>query len=157
MGPDFRFRPAEPGDGAAVFEITRRSVAGLSSRHYSPEQIAGWMGDRTPSFYEEMVGRRKMVVAERDGEMVGFVDAKPGEVMRLFVLPDAAGTGLGRRLLAIGVEKARLDHDGPIRLEATLNAEPFYRRHGFERVGTGLFSHGKGGVPIDIVRMVLRP
>ncbi len=150
-------RPAREGDGRAVFDVTRLSVAALAKDHYSAEQIAGWMGDRTPDTYEHLIANRRMVVAERDGAIVGFVDAVPGEVTRLFVLPDAAGSGLGRRLLEIGIETARKGHSGSIRLEATINAEGFYQRHGFETIKRGYFSHGLGGDPIEIVHMELPP
>jgi GNAT superfamily N-acetyltransferase len=149
------FRAARPGEGQAVFDLTHRSVGGLAAQHYTPEQIAGWMGERTPAFYESLIANGRMVVALRAGRVVGFVDADPGEVTRLFVLPDAAGLGIGRRLLDRGIEIARAGHSGPIRLEATLNAERFYQRHGFVTVGHGTFSHGVGGDPIPIVHMAL--
>jgi GNAT superfamily N-acetyltransferase len=79
----------------------------------------------------------------------------PGEVTRLFILPEAAGLGLGRRLLEIGIEQARLGHSGPIRLEATINAEGFYQKHGFRSIARGRFSHGLGGEPVEIVHMEL--
>lgn len=135
--------------------MTRLSVLGLAHRHYSAAQIAGWMGERTPAFYEELIGMGRMTVAERDGAVVGFVDAEPGEVTRLFVLPEVAGSGLGKRLLAAGIEQAGAGHAGPVRLEATINAEGFYRRHGFKAVRRGVFSHGLGGDPIEIVHMEL--
>lgn len=152
---DIALRPARAGDGAAVFEVTRRSVAALAKDHYSAAQIAGWMGARTPAYYEDLIAQGQMVVAERDGRIVGFVDAVPGEVTRLFLLPEAAGAGLGKRLLAIGLDKARPGHDGPIKVEATVNAEGFYQRHGFRSITRGYFSHGLGGEPIEIVRMEL--
>ncbi|BBK33035.1 hypothetical protein STHU_36690 [Allostella humosa] len=130
-------------------------MAGLATGHYSAEQIAGWMGQRTPDFYEGLIAHGRMVVAERDSAVVGFVDAEPGEVTRLFILPDAAGGGLGRRLLAIGIDTARVGHSGPVRLESTINAAEFYRRHGFREVGRGHFSHGLGGDPIEIIHMEL--
>lgn len=150
---EVRLRPAQRGDGAAVFDVTRRSVAALAKEHYSPEQIAGWMGERTPAYYEALIAEGGMVVAERAGLIIGFVDAVPGEVTRLFLLPEAAGTGLGKRLLEVGVERARAGHSGAIRLESTINAEGFYRRHGFRSIGHGHFSHGLGGQPIEIVHM----
>lgn len=147
------FRPARQGDGQAIFDVTHRSVQGLVRNHYSPAQIAGWMGERTPAYYEDLIRQGKVVVAERAGAVVGFVDAVPGEVTRLFVLPQAAGQGLGTRLLEIGLAAAGEGHNGPIRVEATRNAEAFYRRHGFKTLGTGYFSHGPGGEPIEIVHM----
>lgn len=151
----FVLRPARAGEGARLFEITRLSVAGLARGHYSAAQIDGWMGARTPATYEGLIAKGGVTVAECEGLIVGFVDAEPGEVTRLFLVPDAAGAGLGARLLEIGIAKARAGHPGPIRVEATVNAEGFYRRHGFRRVGTGNFSHGIGGDPIAVVLMEL--
>lgn len=152
---DVALRPARAGDGAAVFEVTRQSVRALAKGHYSEAQLAGWMGDRTPAYYEDLIAKGRMVVAERDGRILGFVDAEAGEVTRLFLLAEAAGAGLGRRLLEIGIAAARAGHAGPIRLEATINAEGFYQRHGFRTTGRGVFSHGLGGDPIEIVHMEL--
>lgn len=149
------FRPARKADAQAVFDITRLSVKILARDHYTPEQLAGWMGDRTSSFYEGLIAKGRMVVAEQDQTVVGFVDAEPGEVTRLFILAEVAGSGLGKRLLQTGIENARVGHDGPVRVEATRNAEGFYQRHGFKTVGTGHFSHGLGGDPIEIVHMEL--
>ncbi len=150
-------RPARKGDGEALFDVTRRSVQALARNHYSPEQIAGWMGDRTPDYYESLIAQGQVVVAEYKDTIMGFVDAEPGEVTRLFLLPGIAGSGLGTRLLTIGIENARKGHLGPIRVESTINAEGFYRRHGFRTVNRGYFSHGLGGDPIEIVHMELSP
>lgn len=148
-------RAARPGDGAAVFEVTRRSVAALAKGHYSATQIEGWMGARTPAYYEDLIAQGRMTVAEEAGRILGFVDAEPGEVTRLFLLPEAAGAGLGKRLLQVGLEKARVGHAGSIKVEATINAEGFYQRHGFRSISRGYFSHGIGGDPIEIVQMEL--
>jgi GNAT superfamily N-acetyltransferase len=113
------------------------------------------MGERTPAFYEELITRGRMTVCLRGSVVVGFVDAEPGEVTRLFILPEAAGFGLGRRLLEIGIAQARLGHTGSIKLEATINAEGFYRKCGFRSMGRGHFSHGLGGDPVEIVHMEL--
>lgn len=150
-------RPAHKGDGEALFDVTRRSVEALARNHYTPEQIAGWMGDRTPQYYEDLIMQGQVVVAEYKGTVMGFVDSEPGEVTRLFLLPGVAGTGLGRKLLDAGIANARKGHTGPIKVESTINAEGFYRRHGFRTVGRGYFSHGLGGDPIEIVHMELSP
>jgi GNAT superfamily N-acetyltransferase len=152
---DFSFRPARREDAETVFSITKASIGGLGAASYSRNQIENWMGARTPAFYEELIANGRMTVCVRDGVVVGFVDAEPGEVTRLFILPEAAGVGLGRRLLEIGITQARLGHHGTIKLEATINAEGFYQKHGFRTVGRAHFSHGLGGEPIEIVHMEL--
>jgi GNAT superfamily N-acetyltransferase len=152
---DPSFRTARREDAEVVFNITKASIGGLAGTSYSSNQIENWMGERTPAFYDELIAKGRMTVCLRGGVMIGFVDAEPGEVTRLFILPEAAGAGLGRRLLEIGIAQARLGHTGPIKLEATINAEGFYRKHGFRSTGRGHFSHGLGGEPIGIVHMEL--
>jgi GNAT superfamily N-acetyltransferase len=150
---DVVFRPARLEDAAAAFHVTQASVRGLAGASYSRAQLENWMGDRTPAFYEDLIAQGRMSVCLRGAMVVGFVDAEPGEVTRLFVLPEVAGCGIGKRLLEIGIAQARSGHGGPVRLEATLNAEAFYQKHGFRSVGRGHFSHGLGGEPIEIVYM----
>ena len=150
-------RPARLGDGAAVFEITKRSVEGLARGSYPDDVIDDWMGARSPEFYEKLITRSRMFVAERsDGTVVALVDTVPGEVTRLFILPEAAGKGLGKRLLALGIEKASENFDGPVRVEATLNAVDFYKKHGFVTVHRALSSHDVGGAVFEIVHMERR-
>nr|WP_280821070.1 GNAT family N-acetyltransferase [Mesorhizobium soli] len=151
----FSLRPAHQGDGQAVFDVTRLSVRALAKNHYSSGQIDGWMGNRTTEYYEDLIAMGRMVVAEQNGRIVGFVDTEPGEVTRLFLLEEAAGSGLGKQLLEIGIKNARLGHKGPIKVESTINAEGFYRKHGFRTIERGFFSHGVGGDPIEIVHMEL--
>jgi GNAT superfamily N-acetyltransferase len=146
-------RPARPGDDQSLYDVTARSIQGLGKQHYSIDQLAGWMGERTADHYEAMIEKGKTFIAEENGKIQGFVDADPGEVTRLFLLPEAAGLGLGARLLKLGVGAALKDHSGPVRVESTLNAQGFYERHGFKSIGTGFFSHGVGGDPIEIVLM----
>jgi GNAT superfamily N-acetyltransferase len=152
---DFSFRTARLEDAETIFNITKASIGGLARASYSRTQIENWMGERTPAFYEDLIGKGRTTVCLRAGVVVGFVDAEPGEVTRLFILPEAAGVGLGRRLLEIGIAQARLGHSGSIRIEATTNAEGFYRKRGFRSVSRGYFSHGLGGEPIEIVHMEL--
>ncbi len=150
----FTIRPARAGDAEAVFQVTRASVEGLARSHYSAQQIAGWMGDRTPETYRADCAAGRIKVAEADGRVVGYVDAVPGELTRLFLLPEAAGQGMGKALMQVGLAQARQGHQGPLRIEATLNAAPFYARQGFRPVGRGEFGgRGAGFPPIAVVIM----
>ncbi|WP_249808829.1 GNAT family N-acetyltransferase, partial [Bradyrhizobium sp. 174] len=129
------------------------SAQGLAITHYKPEQLEGWMGERTAKYYEDVIAAGTTIIAEQNGEVLGFVDSVPGEVTRLFVLPKASGRGIGERLLKAGLEAAAKEHPGPIKIESTLNAQRFYERHGFRAIQKGYFSHGLGGDPIEIVLM----
>lgn len=151
-----KIRPARPSDTKALFEITRDSFRGLAAGHYSQSQADGWMNGCSPATYLEGIEAGRVRVAELDGRVVGYVEARPGEVLRLFVLPETAGRGLGRRLMELGIGIARKDHGGPVVLESLRNAVPFYERLGFVTVGQGYASHGTEETPpIEIVRMEL--
>lgn len=150
-------RPARPRDGRALYDVTVRSIQALGQQHYSADQLMGWMGARTVDHYEDMIKKNSVFLAEENGEILGFVDADPGEVTRLFLLPEAAGRGLGKRLLMLGIETAAKGHSGPITVESTLNAQGFYARNGFKTIKKGHFSHGVGGNPIEIVLMERDP
>lgn len=71
-------RPAQTGDGQALYDVTKRSVNGLAAEHYSKNQITGWMGNRTAQTYEEIIRENSTYVAVENGKVVGFVDAVPG-------------------------------------------------------------------------------
>jgi hypothetical protein len=50
-----------------------------------------------------------MTVCLHDGVVVGFVDAEPGEVTRLFILPEAMSSSPRVRLIS-GARRTRSDH-----------------------------------------------
>jgi hypothetical protein len=58
--------------------------------HYTPEQIAGWIGRRQPAGYPPAIERGEMLVATVAGQLVGFSHVVPGEIVALFVDPDWA-------------------------------------------------------------------
>lgn len=157
MNPDITIRPALAEDAATVLRITDRSVRGLSKDAYSPQQIDDWIKDREPSHYLPHIEAGQIYIAEENGSPVAFVDAGKGEIFRLFVVPEAAGKGVGRTLLEFALPLARKGHDGPVIVEATLNAESFYAQYGFVTVGYDYFSHGVGETQkISIIKMELR-
>ncbi|MGB5870037.1 MAG: GNAT family N-acetyltransferase [Albidovulum sp.] len=147
-------RSGQPGDGRTLFEVTGAAVD-LAASHYPPEVIANWMHNRSPAYYEERLSTGHIVIAERGGAALGFVQAVPGEVTRLFVRPEAAGQGLGARLLALGVKLACDGAPRAITLEATLNAQAFYERLGFVADRQGWYSGANDGVPVAVVYMHL--
>ncbi len=96
-------------------------------------------------------------LAEAGGETIGHALAGPcalphpevtaacGELKRLYLLPQAQGSGLGSRLLATTLDW--LEASGRSRIwigvwSGNLGAQRLYARAGFEKVGEYLFAVG---------------
>jgi len=135
-----------------LYDVTQAAITGLAAGHYTAEQIAHWMGGRDVGHYERVIAAGTVRVAEQGG-ILGFVDTAPGVLLRLFVRPEVAGQGLGRQLLQLGVAAAL--QGGEVRLEATLNAELFYARHGFVALERVIYQE-QGGLPVEVVKMLYR-
>lgn len=80
-----------------------------------------------------------LLVAERDGRVVGFVHAAwsgdEGDVMRVYVDPDERGEGVGSALLESAVAtlfERDVDRVRAMVLAANEPGKAFYRSHGFE-------------------------
>lgn len=138
-------REATRDDIEGIREVARRSwetdYPGVVSREtaeegveewYAPERLADELGR----------GRARVLVAEREGEVVGFAhavwDDEEGHVLRLYVDPDHRREGVGSRLL----ERVRDDlfAQGVDRIRAMVLLEndvgnDFYRTFGFEASG----------------------
>ncbi|WP_334192061.1 GNAT family N-acetyltransferase [Pararhodobacter sp.] len=139
-----------------MFALTAAAVRKLAPLPYPAEVVETWMTGRTPEDYRADCAEGRIWIAEADGLSLGFAQGEPGEVKRLFVRADHAGRGLGRALMERALADALAAGDRVVRIEATLNAVPFYHRWGFVEVGRGIFP-GRDGLPqIDVVHLEAR-
>ena len=91
------------------------------------------------TFSPEDVATRRIVVAESAAGLLGFysLDGQPplGQLGNLWVVPEAIGTGLGRRLWEHAVATAREAGFTSLRIEADPHALGFYRAMGAQQIG----------------------
>lgn len=134
-------RKARPDDADALAGIARVLGQDLSAAGFSADIDAYADG-----FY----------VAEVDGSIAGYLvmrvgdapacrGASPVQLWRLFVLPAHHGRGVAAALMARAHEHARADGHGVIWLGTghdNVRALAFYRKAGFDAVGTARLHHG---------------
>ena len=151
--PDVNFRRSCGGDAETVCRLTSAAVARLAPETYPQEVVATWMVGRSPADYAAACAAGEMWLAEIPEGPAGFAHAVPGELIRLFVDARCHGSGIGAGLMQRALQDAIPAGGGTVRIDATLNAVPFYRRWGLQEQGRGCFP-GRAGLPdIEVIHL----
>ena len=147
-------RPAGASDADGIWRVHNESIRALCRGHYGEREIAAWIAFRPPEAYRSALASRTLFVAEREGEIVGFGQFDParGEIEACYVSPDAVHRGVGSDLVLRMEDEARAKGHEVVRLNATLNAETFYARLGYRRLGPAIHRVGDE-VELDCIRM----
>lgn len=128
-----KIRRARQEDSHSIGSVHAAAVSGIDTAEYSPEEIQAWAVPRTPSSYEESIRTKEFFVAEYEGTIVGFgvLNQESAEVEAVYVSPKAGGRGVGLDVLRKLEERANDLGLKELRLNASLNAAPFYEKAGY--------------------------
>ena len=121
-------------DAGATRQVFRHAVrVGAANCYSEAERIAWWGGSVVTDADWRMAREAQPTwVAERRGEVVGFVDLKSdGEVNMLYVHPDHTRRGIGSALLDEVEQSARGADMMRLHARVSLVAEPVFARAGF--------------------------
>lgn len=143
---------AKPGDAEALVEIHGLAVHQTAAPYSSQEILDNWSrrpvtGDRIERVRQGWIESpdRRVIVARGSGQVVGFgFIHKDGELQSLYVHPDYGRRGIGASILAALEREAIALGLTHLRLNASLNAEAFYRRQGFDVIGPGVYQLASG-------------
>ena len=129
----FTIRTFVPEDTAALSDVFRRSIEELGPRDYSSKQVAVWLRrvpDTAALKRRLMDGRQVFVAVAR--KPVGFIDLEmEGHIDLLYVMPDAAGTGVAAALYKTLEQAARLAGITRLYTEASEGARRFFMKQRF--------------------------
>jgi putative acetyltransferase len=129
--PDIR--KARPEDCQSIASVHATTVSGIRTTLYTPEEIQAWAVPKTPESYEESIRTKEFLVAEEGAVIVGFgvLNPESAEIEALYVSTGAGRRGIGMEVL--GKLEARASALGlkVLRLNASLNAVPFYEKAGY--------------------------
>lgn len=154
-GRQVALRRAEPRDAEVLCHIQRSAIFELGRLVYTEDEVRAWGDGLSPELYMDLGTRRYALVAELEACTVGFgaLDCSSGEISAMYVLPKLARIGIGTILLdELLVEAARrgLSH---VYCKASLFAQPFYEKAGFE-AGPKQKHRFRDGREIDHVPMI---
>lgn len=130
---EVNIRPFRTADLGPLVRLYTESVHTLAADAYTAEQRNAW-APLPPDLgqWQQRLGRLQTRVAERDGELAGFLSYEQnGHLVLLYTSPRFARRGIAsglywrveRTLVAMGIPE--------FFTEASLVARPFFARHGF--------------------------
>ncbi len=126
-------RKARQGDCQSIAPLHTAAVKAIRTDLYSPGEIQAWAVPKDAKSYEQSILSKEFFIAEDGRVVVGFgiLNPETAEVEAIYVSPNAGRRGIGLKLLTKLEERARLLKLAVLRLNASLNAVPFYERAGF--------------------------
>ncbi len=146
---------AKPEGAALILAIHHASILKLGLDGYSPEECASWaFGKKASDFVAAMeVAGEKYLLAERDGEALGFASYLADRIVALYVMPSTAGQRVGAALMARAEGLVWADGHRLIHVEASASGRDFYRACGYVEVGE-LQRASRGGMMLRTFDMV---
>lgn len=144
-------RPAVETDAERIIHAHFAAVHQTASDFYPREVIESWSRHPDETRYQQIrqaieKGYELFLVAEDVSGVVGFGSIVPSlqELRALYVHPRIARRGVGANLLVHLERLAVLRRCANLQLDASVNAESFYDRHGYEVVVRGVHRLASG-------------
>ncbi len=126
-------RKAQPEDCQFIRDVHCATVTAIRTSLYTAEEIQAWAVPKKLESYQESILTKEFLVAEDENAIIGFAVLNPesSEVEAVYVSPAAEGRGVGRELLRELENRAEVLGLEALRLNASLNAAPFYNKAGY--------------------------
>jgi putative acetyltransferase len=139
MNDQIKIELAQAQDAAAIIEVHYAAVHQTARSFYSEDVINSWSRpishDRVERIKQVVTNSDEwMIVARQNNLIVGFGSIVPNnnELRALYVHPSFGRCGIGAGILAVLEHEARSLGLSYLQMDASINAESFYRKHGFE-------------------------
>jgi len=150
----FTVRGAKEEDSEGIWRVHIRAIRNIANSHYTPEEIEAWASSRKPEHYVESIRNSEFYVAEEDGAVIGFgtLNYKQNEIEAVYVSPEVVRRRVGSAILRRLEGRARDLGLKSLKMDASLNAVPFYRSAGY-KPQKGMKHRLASGVEIGCVLM----
>lgn len=155
----FAIRRATVADAEAIMHIHFSAVHETAASWYPQDVLKHWSGGPNETRCQKvrdsiMSESICLLVAEDSSGILGFGSFVPKEryLQAVYVHPRAGRKGVGSAILS-GLEQIARDHRvGHLELNASLNAEAFYSRHGYTSIGRGTHRLNSG-LEMECIKM----
>ncbi|MCU4744340.1 GNAT family N-acetyltransferase [Natronoglomus mannanivorans] len=141
-----------PADYEEIREVHVASIHGVEDSPYNDEELEVWASGVSATSYSLDDPETVVLVAESDGDIVGFVEASitEAELDKLYVDSAYQHQGIATSLSEELDQYLRSQGVDSVFVEAAANAIPFYERVGYERVGTHMKPISSDGTSVEM-------
>jgi putative acetyltransferase len=129
-----KIRSANPTDADELLAIRRDAIMALAAE-YGRVAAERWASAAHPDRAAKAIATNRVWVTEVGSKVVGWVEVGGTTIESLYVSSAAARRGVGSSLLAHAERELRDAGASSAYLDASPNAEAFYVRRGYRRVG----------------------
>jgi len=145
-------RPMRDEEAEQASTVIRAAVRTHLPAAYSPEVVDALATVNSGEFLLSLAPKQTNYVLADGGVVLAMMGLKNNEIGHLFVHPDHAGRGLGRRLIEFAAATFRAAGFADMFVHASRNAVGFYQRCGFTIDGEGSFDVAPG-LPLQYVHL----
>jgi putative acetyltransferase len=128
-------RLATLADAGRLFELRRQAIVALAPKDMSVAEAKTWAATLTVEGMKRKVRELEVWVAQVNGTVVGWGAIHGDRLEGLYTDPAFIGRGVGTELLGLLETLMQARGIPAVMAEASVNAEEFYRRRGYEPVG----------------------
>jgi putative acetyltransferase len=160
MAAQIFIRRATAGDTQGIVQVHFAAVHQTASVSYPSDVLFAWSAKPDEKRWERVrlgitFGEEIFEVAEIDRVVRGFGVIVPAnrELRALYVEPAFGRRGIATAILARLEDLAVASGLKQLHLNASLNAEAFYRKHGYAAIERGVHRLS-AGINMDCVRMI---
>lgn len=146
-------RKANQFDTQKIYDLRSRAIVEKCSEYYSEEQVSLWtQGEASEEFNQDVIAT--FYVSEIDDQVIGSgkLNTETGMVDAIFVEPEYFGIGAAKQMLFFLETLAKSHGLKRLKLDATLNAAPFYRACGYVGESRSTY-HSQRGISLDCIPM----
>ncbi|MBR6045470.1 MAG: GNAT family N-acetyltransferase [Ruminococcus sp.] len=136
--------PALPADFDTVRSITQTTVSQIYPHYYPQGAVDFFLRHHSDESIASDIGSGCVFLCtDENGSPAGTVTVRKNEILRLFVLPEHQGKGLGRELLDFAEALVSEQYDEMI-IDASLSAKPIYLKRGYREAEYHTIPTGNG-------------
>lgn len=129
---------AKKGDAREISVCRQKAIKKLNSKEYSEKGLKDLIDNSSFSSVILDLADYEIFMLVEEKNVIGTVSLGKNQIGELYVDPDYAGRGIGKKLLNFIEKYAKSKEFSDVYVFSTLSSESFYKKNGYRAVSIAL-------------------